>query len=223
MKRFLIIVSSVLAVFALSAAESSAQGRFGVIGGMTFSNAEQQSLNRSTMNKYHVGVTYQLRLPLGFSIQPSLQYHVKGAKLGDVIPGAEFNNTCDLTIGYLELPVSLQWGPDLLLFRPFLDVTPYIGYGLNNRTDAFIEDHLPSNPVKNSWDGINRFEYGLGLGVGIEIWKFQVIGRYNWNFGSLYSTGEDTVPDFSLVGMMKEAFSRGHNLGGFTLSVSLLF
>ena len=64
-------------------------------------------------------------------------------------------------------------------------MTPYIGCGLNNRMDAYIDGILPSVQVKNEWSELNRFEYGLGVGVGIEVWKFQVIGRYNWNFGSL--------------------------------------
>lgn len=222
MKKILIALLAAVSVMAVSAADACAQGRFGIIGGMNFMQAERQSLNRSTMNKYHVGVTYQLRLPLGFSVQPSLQYHVKGAKLGDVLPGFSSTNTCDLTVGYLELPVSIQWGPDLLLFRPFLDVTPYIGFGLNNKADAYIEGALPPMTNKNDWSDINRWEYGLGVGIGIEIWKFQVIGRYNWNFGSLYS--RETAPEeFSMENMMRQAFSSGHNLGGFTLSLSLLF
>lgn len=222
MKKSLIMaLSAVMSLFLLSGV-SSAQGRFGVVGGISFSNAERQSLNRSTMNKYHVGVTYQLKLPFGFSIQPALQYHVKGAKLGNIIPDFQGNNTCDLTVGYLELPVSFQWGPDLLLFRPFLDVTPYIGYGLNNRIDAYVEGY-EVEPYRNRWSGadMKRFEYGLGVGVGMEIWKFQVVGRYNWNFGSLY-TDVNGSNDFKL-NMIKEAFSNGHNLGGFTLSVSFLF
>ncbi len=223
MKKLLILLVSAAALLLMSPAGAFAQGRFGVIGGMTMSNAERQSLNRSTMNRFHAGVTFQMKLPFGFSIQPALMYHVKGAKLGGVIQNTELNNTCDLTIGYLELPVSVQWGPDLLLFRPFLDVTPYIGCGLNNRMDAYIEHYLPRDPVRNDWSELNRFEYGLGLGVGIEIWKFQVIGRYNWNFGSLYAKDDASESDYSLVGMMREAFSSGHNLGGFTLTLSLLF
>ena len=199
MKKILIALLAAVSVMAVSAADACAQGRFGIIGGMNFMQAERQSLNRSTMNKYHVGV-----------------------KLGDVLPGFSSTNTCDLTVGYLELPVSIQWGPDLLLFRPFLDVTPYIGFGLNNKADAYIEGALPSMTNKNDWSDINRWEYGLGVGIGIEIWKFQVIGRYNWNFGSLYS--RETAPEeFSMENMMRQAFSRGNNLGGFTLSLSLLF
>ena len=222
MKRFSIFLVSLAAAVSISCGLSRAQGRFGVIGGMNFMQAERQALNRSTMNKYHVGVTYQLKLPLGFSVQPALQYHVKGAKLGDVIPGFGATNTCDLTVGYLELPVSFQWGPDLLLFRPFLDVTPFVGYGLNNKAEAYIEGVLPPVTGKNDWSDINRWEYGLGVGIGIEIWKFQVIGRYSWDFGSLYS--RETAPaEFSMENMMRQAFSSGHNLGGFTLSLSLLF
>lgn len=229
MKRYSILFSFLTAVlFLLSGNGASAQGRFGAIAGISFSNAEKQSLNRSTMNRYHVGVTYQLKLPLGFSVQPSLQYHVKGAKLGNVF-GPEYPNTCDLEIGYLELPVSLQWGPDLLLFRPFLDVTPYIGYGLNNRMDIHIENpygqQLIDDSVKNIWSGadLRRFEYGMGVGVGIEIWKFQVLGRYNWNFGSLYNQKANLSESDYKLAIIKEAFSRGNNLGGFTLSVSFLF
>ena len=206
---------SAAAFLVLPASTASAQGRFGVIGGMTFSTAEQQSLNRSTMNRYHVGVTYQLKLPFGFSIQPALQYHVKGAKLGGVIRDTDLNNTCDLTIGYLELPVSVQWGPDLLIFRPFLDVTPYIGYALGNQLAASGMD-----TARNSWNGLNRFEYGLGLGIGLELWRFQVIGRYNWNLGPL--SNADAAMSDGFVPFISNAFS-SNNFGGFTLSLAILF
>lgn len=217
MKKLLILLVSAAALLFMSPAGAFAQGRFGVIGGMTLSNAERQSLNRSTMNRFHAGVTFQMKLPFGFSIQPALMYHVKGAKLGGVIQNTELNNTCDLTIGYLELPVSVQWGPDLLLFRPFLDVTPFVGYGLNNKLS------IPgADVIKNTWNGnaISRWEYGLGLGIGLEIWKFQVIGRYNWNMGSLLDIKEDMAGGVGSV--LKNSFERG-KFGGFTLTAAILF
>ena len=213
--RLATVLAAAVLLFSLFGTQASAQGRFGVIGGMTFSNAERQALNRSTMNKYHVGVTYQLKLPLGFSVQPSLMYHVKGAKLSNVIPGADFTNTSDLTIGYLELPVSLQWGPDLLVFRPFLDVTPYIGYALNNQLSG-----AGLSSQTNSWTGLNRFEYGLGVGIGLELWRFQVIGRYNWSFGSLADAAEDMQDGFGPY--VRQAFSAS-NFRGITLSLAFLF
>ena len=116
------------ALMMAGAIDSVAQSRYGVIGGMTFSTSRISDMNRASMTQWHAGFTYKLDLPLGFSIQPSLMYHVKGAKLDP--------QQFDIRMGYLELPVSFQWGPDLLLFRPFLDVTPFIGYAMNNKLAA---------------------------------------------------------------------------------------
>ncbi|MDE6872625.1 MAG: PorT family protein [Bacteroidales bacterium] len=211
MKRIIILVLSA-ALLAAGAAESVAQSRYGVIGGMTFSNSKEFS--RSTMTQFHAGLTYKLDLPLGFSVQPSLVYNVKGAKMQGVLSG-NGSERFDISMGYLELPVSLQWGPDLLIFRPFLDVTPYIGYALNNKLVA-----AGNVTAKNSWDALQRFEYGMGLGIGLDIWRFQVIGRYNWNFGSLYAPGQ-TV-DGTFPELVRGAFDKS-SFGGITLSIAFLF
>ena len=220
MKRFFIAAALTAVLAAAGVSDASAQGRFGVMGGINFSKAEISSLNRGPMTKYHVGLTYQLKLPLGFAIQPALLYSVKGAKLGGIEygDGAMVN---DLSVGYLEVPVSVQWGPDLLLFRPFLDVTPYIGYGLHNKLSADFPNQDTQN-LTNSWasSSLRRFEYGIGVGIGLEIWKFQVIGRYIWNLGSLYDLNTDIGSGINQA--VRNAMS-GRNFGGFTLTAALLF
>jgi hypothetical protein len=163
---------------------------------------------------YHAGLTYKFGLPSGFAIQPSLLYHVKASASGPKVADAAFK------AGYVELPVSFQWGPDLLFFRPFLDVSPYLGYGLNHDFN-FKEYDVPDSStaiVKDSWSLVNRLEYGLGLGAGLEVWKFQFVCRYNWNFGSLLSPeGKLNAPALLKKGLGEE------NFGGVTLSLSLLF
>ena len=178
MKRIIFISALVLSLAAAGLTDAAAQLRFGITGGATFSKLSKETLNTKNMTQYQAGLPMQVNLPRGFSIQPSLIYNVKGSKFS--VPDGP--GTADLSVGYVEVPVSIQWGPDLLLFRPFVDVTPYVGYGVNNRISASGMD-----TQKNVWDsyGINRWEYGLGAGIGLEIWKIQVIGRYNWNFGSL--------------------------------------
>ena len=76
--------------------------------------------------------------------------------------------------------------------------------------------------VKNSWSesGINRWEYGLGVGIGLEVWKFQVIGRYNWNFGSLMNFRSDLEEGVGTA--LKNTVERG-KFGGFTLTAAFLF
>lgn len=215
MKKIFSAAFLALALMFAGMADSSAQIRYGVIGGATFSKLSNTDLLGENMTQYHAGATVQVKLPLGFSIQPSLIYNVKGSKVG--LPDVPDSPRADFTVGYLELPVSVQWGPDLLLFRPFLDVTPFVGYGLNNK--------LSSGDVvtRNSWsgNGVSRWEYGLGVGIGLEIWKFQVIGRYNWNFGSLVNFKED-LESGGAFDAVKNSFGRA-NFGGFTLTAAFLF
>ena len=202
MKRLLLLVVALVTL--VCADNAFAQVRCGIIGGAAFSTTNVKEFNGGTMVQYHGGVTLRAKLPLGFSVQPSLIYQVKGANT------AVDGMAASTDVGYLELPVSLQWGPDLILFRPFLDVTPFVGYALNNK---FFSQAI--GKVCNSWDGVNRWEYGVGAGVGLDIWKFQVIARYNWNLGS-FSDGM-AMSDIS------KAFQGGANFGGVTLSLAYLF
>lgn len=200
-----------LAFFALAlvgASEISAQ-KYGIIGGATFTS--MQNIEKSAKTGFNIGATAQLRLPLGFSVQPSLIYNSKAAQVGGDALAASMN------VGYLELPVSVQWGPDLLLFRPFLEVTPFVGYAVNStfKTEALNQATI----IKNEWNSfnMNRFAYGLGLGGGIEVWRFQVICRYNWNFGPLFDA------DGSLnIQPVTDAF-KDKNFGGVTLSLAFMF
>ena len=212
MKRFLTIVLVSL-VAMISGHELSAQHNFGVVGGFSFTNSNDNNANIGTMTRYNAGLTYQLRLPLGFSIQPSLIYHAKSANMKNV-SGVDGNLRTNC--GYVELPVSVQWGPDFVLFRPFLDVTPFVGYGVNASVSA------ANGPSTRKWDdtGLNRWEYGVGLGVGLEIWRFQIIGRYNWNLGNLMDF--KNVPDNEIAPLMKDAW-HNRNYGGITLTVSFMF
>lgn len=203
MKKFWVLAVAML-LSLLCSEGVLAQHNFGFIGGATFSRTDVREFNRGTMTQYHAGITYRARLPHGFSIQPSLVYQVKGAKT--VTDGVDSNTR----IGYLELPVSFQWGPDLILFRPFVDVTPFVGYGLNNKFWS-----TAAGEVYNSWGGVSRWEYGIGAGLGFDIWKFQLIARYNWNLGSL--SLDSTLSEIANV------FRDDTNFGGVTLSLAFLF
>jgi len=207
MKRMFAVVA-VMAMALVGASEISAQ-KYGVIGGATFTS--MQNIEKSSKTGFNIGATAQLRLPLGFSVQPSLMYNLKAAQAGGEALSTSMN------VGYLELPVSVQWGPDLLLFRPFLDVTPFVGYAVNStiKTEAL---NMVEAVTKNDWDAysMNRFSYGLGLGAGVEVWRFQLICRYNWNFGPLFDT------DGALNVQPVNDLFKDKNFGGVTLSLAFM-
>ena len=215
MKRILTVIA--LCVMTFWSSHTLRAGSFGIVGGAGFTGIKNISPDVAT--GYHAGLTYKFHLPLGFAIQPSLLYSMKASQVdGLLAEPTQF----DYKMGYLELPVSFQWGPDLLLFRPFLDVSPYVGYALNNEYSSRTESVARiSTDFINRWDGINRLEYGLGLGGGIEVWKIQLTCRYNWNFGPLFDGDGNVASSDEILGNVKGVSD--NNFGGVTLSVALFF
>ena len=217
MKRILTVIA--LCVMTFWGSHTLRAGDFGIVAGAGFNTIKNISPDVAT--GYHAGLTYKFNLPLGFAIQPSLLYNMKASLVEDALAG---NARFDYKMGYLELPVSFQWGPDLLLFRPFLDVSPYVGYALNNELRGSADGALRiSANFVNEWDGINRLEYGLGLGGGLEIWKIQITCRYNWNFGPLFDASGNSATAREIIANAKGSKLNDENFGGVSLSVALLF
>lgn len=212
MKKYLIVVAAAILAFSATA---SAQMNFGVTAGMNFNSAKIGDVKMDARAGWNVGATVQFDLPLGFSLQPSLVYMQKSG--GYTTP--EFSSAIleDIkaqfvqTVGSLVLPVSVQWGPDLLVARPFLDVTPYVGYSLSNKIKADVAG------LEEVVKGGNGLDYGLGLGAGVNVWKLQAIVRYNWNFGVL-----GNYEDFTDI-KLGDLNSENETFGGITVSVAFFF
>lgn len=217
-KTLAIVIASV--IFSLCSLVSNAQTYgLGAIGGFTSSNANVMNFDANAISVYHFGVTDKFNLGLGFAVQPSVVYQVKGTSLDAMVNDAKSGiRALDTQVGFLEIPVQLQWGPDLLAFRPYVFAEPFIGYGLNFKAESTLEK------LENNWDvaNIKRWEYGLGIGAGLEVWHLQISGRYFWNFGQLYGKdGSLTSSDVARV--IESAFKEGKSFNGFSVSVALFF
>ena len=212
MKKYFIALAVALMAFAVSA---SAQVKFGVTAGMNFNSAKIADVKMDAKAGWNVGATLQFNLPLGFSLQPSVVYMHKAA--GFETPSLSSDFLEDLkaemvqTVGSVVVPVSVQWGPDLLVARPFLDVTPYVGYSLTNKVKSDFAG------IEEVVKGGNGLDYGLGLGAGINVWKLQAIVRYNWNFGVLGNYKDFTGVDLGDIKTDSETF------GGITVNLAYFF
>ena len=216
MKRLITVIA--LCVMTFWGSYTLKAGDFGVVAGASFTNIKEVSKDMAT--GFHAGLTYKFNLPLGFAVQPSVLYHMKSSLVEGAIADV---TTFDYKMGYVEVPVSLQWGPDLLMFRPFVDVTPFVGYALNNEASGVKLQGEFMSKVQNKWEGVNRLEYGLGLGGGIEIWKLQLVCRYNWNFGDLFNADGGTADWNEIWNTATDSVKTGKNFGGVTLSLAFLF
>ena len=179
MKRFIIVVAALLVAFS-----ASARGGFLVKAGLSSSNMD---LNRDVatvisqdvlggavfdnLTGYHFGVGYRTGTWSGLRFQPEVTYNLRGTRVDDAT---------SWKMGYVEVPLNIQWGLDLIVLRPFIQVAPTIGYDFMNVTS----DTASGKALGNVTLDANRLEYGLSVGGGIDLLNtLQLSVNYNWNFG----------------------------------------
>ena len=60
---------------------------------------------------------------------------------------------------------------------PFVFAGPYVGIGMGIFGNKTTAEQLKQD--------LKALEYGLGIGVGIDLWILQLTAKYNWNFGRI--------------------------------------
>ena len=150
----------------------NAQVSFGLKGGLNFDdfklkNAKEQ-LTIENVSGWQAGALLQFKIPgTGIGIQPELLYTVSRANINEKAN----------SIHYFEVPLNLQLGLNLVVIRPYIQGGPYFGYALKTDGEWFK-------------DKINKYDWGVALGAGIEIWKFQFSGRYQWGLQNVSDRSE---------------------------------
>lgn len=215
MKKIIVLLISIMAV------AFSAKAQMGVVAGLTSSSVGMKDAyqDAKNINLYHVGIAYKFDVAGIFAVQPALIYNVKGAKLGSTLtPDVLFEET-DFKTGFLELPVQLQLGvPFGKYFRVYGLAEPFVGYAITN------ECTLPAGvTLSDRWANVRqRFEYGMGLGAGFELFKrVQISAKYFWNMGKLYGAS-DEVNMSEIVNRIADNVSNGQ-CSGVSLSAYIFF
>lgn len=74
------------------------------------------------------------------------------------------------TISYLELPVLAKWNLDIASFRFFALTGLSVEYAVAIRATHLMEENYLSEKISFQDIDLQRFDYGLTLGAGVE-WK----------------------------------------------------
>ena len=124
---------------------------------------------------------FNFNLPLGFELNPELLYVQSGVKK-DGVPAS-------LKTGSLRLPVNIQWGIRLFgVVKPYVVFSPYIGGVLFSEGTGMLD-------IEDKF--INRLQYGVGIGAGVYIWRFQVSFKWNWDLNPVIKeNSEMDLPHF---------------------------
>lgn len=185
MKR--IFTAAVLALclaFTAKASGGDAGFHIGLEGGVTLKDFKSlKEFNVRALPGAHAGINFSIKLPMYFSIQPSVHYEWTRSDYEwtrpDLTP-AEGR----LNMHNIQIPVAVQWGPDLGILRPFVQVVPFADFNLG--TNLKIND-LGKWTKEDLKAMVNRVQFGLGLGGGLEVWRIQLSARYNWNFNDIFN------------------------------------
>jgi hypothetical protein len=132
---------------------------------------------------------------------------VKGAKLSSI--GDTSGD--QLKTGFVEIPLSIQWGPDLMAFRPYVFAEPFIGYQIATFNKGATFSDVSS-------DIMNKLEYGFGLGGGLEIASHvQLSVQWFKNMGTMIND------DKAQTGAEWWSKVKGKNFQGIKFSLAILF
>lgn len=177
MKKRIAIIVALVALF-LIPQKSFAQ--FGVKGGIYVPQyskfKDYQDFDVKQNIGFQAGVAYQINILPVFTIQPELVFVQREAEAKSNVTGEKEKYKQQL----IQIPVSVQYGIDLSLVRPFVQAVPYINYVIDGK---YSGDH--------KWTDSNRFSYGIGLGAGVELWRFQLSVRYNWDISKIGGKSSD--------------------------------
>lgn len=207
MKKILLVTTIILLTTCYSA---SSQVRFGVKGGVNFSSIDDvnlKNLNATLSNRtgFQFGMALKAQIPLlGIGIQPELLYTSKSAHITQ-------EQEYDVNLHYFEIPINIQFGLDLILLRPYLMVSPYFGYTINNKFKV--------NGTKQSidWENLNRWSSGIGVGAGLDIWRLQISAKYNWSFGDMVKDKD------SAKSAIEDILGGNGNFKGFEVALAYFF
>lgn len=176
---------------------------FGIRGGLNLSNlSEKDNDNRydeSNKNKigFHIGGTVDFPISDIFSVETGLILTTKGMKYEESIGNmfATYDVKSKMTLYYLDIPITAKFAFDLGGSKLFVLAGPYIGVGLfgNAKSEVTINGRTESSNDAVEWgsDGLNRLDYGLTLGAGVQFNALLVGLYYNYGLANISSYSDN--------------------------------
>ncbi len=224
-----VILSAAVAALAATGAQAQ-QIRYGLEIGAHLGNLVQEIPNPNngsptgTLQKDHIDARPNLGLRAGlvadigvsdnFSIQPGLQFVMKGARNEFSLTetnasGREFKTQVQdlLNINYIELPINVQYKTREDGTGFFVGAGPYVGYAFSGKrslqtetsrkggglTDstAKTQSDDPLDFGDNAGDDIKNLDVGIGLNVGYMLPAGAFVRGYGqYSFSNIYPVAE---------------------------------
>ena len=168
-----------LSVIICLSATVNSQIRYGIKAGGNFSklytSGSNEGLNSDQYNGrfgYHFGGMMEYSLSEMFSVQPELMYLNHGANLKK--ENSFGMKDGHITLNTLQLPINIKAKFNLgdNGSKIFVYGGPYVGYNIYGKVAGKIDGKPIDNKLYTKESDMKRWDYGVGIGVGIEVNKF---------------------------------------------------
>lgn len=198
MKTIKIILLS--AVLCLSV-NAFAQTTFGVRGGLNLADISLKTagigIDASKVKPgFHLGAIVNHSLTDIFAFETGLMLETKGSKIKANALGGSTGEAVT-NILYLDVPVNLKATYDLGGLGVYGLFGPYVGFALSSKDKytgefkSFAGMSEYDNKIGNGDDDdLRRMDFGLMLGAGVEIEKFQFGIGYDWGLANIQPGGD---------------------------------
>lgn len=150
----------------------------GIKGGVNMSNFSGDVDNKSNRAGFNAGLTARLNLPASLYVASGVEITQKGAKYD-----GDNKNKVKANPLYLQIPAHLGYKINLIpTTRLLIHAGPYWAYGIGGKvkTGGEKKDFFGSANYQ-----AKKNDFGLGLGVGLEVWKFGVDVGYDFGLSNI--------------------------------------
>lgn len=188
--------------------EGSAYGQsVGVKGGMNLSTLAMKNNYYRTFSGislrtgYHIGVTGDYPLNEFLWLESGLFLSNRGYKNRDRLPSSQLNaRDPEINLFYLDIPVLAKIPFAVGNTKMYGQAGGYLGIGLYGDTNysTFTSETILSSNRDIQWGSANdlkRLDYGLQVGLGVEIKAFHVGAFYSFGLANMSVNNEN---DFSM-------------------------
>lgn len=174
--------------------------KIGIKAGLSMTSAKYIYMERKGLvsNKIGIQLGFIGEIPISNNIyiNSGILFSQKGTKYNFFDP-EEFN----LSINYLELPLNISYKYHVGSKKIFAQVGPYLGYVLSNK--FLYSENEESYDYGSATDEMNRLDFGLNFGAGLEISKVQLGINYGFGLTNItnhrFETLKNRILSFSVV------------------------
>lgn len=178
MKKILAV--TILALLAMTVCSQSRPLRIGIKGGINYIHLENYGkgyyADFESRPGWNLGILAEFKRGsfVNYSVAPELIFTESRTDV-DLIYATDYS----AVIRSIDLPVNFRIGLQLSkIFRPYLVGNIYGSYIVGNTGGLF---ELLDIDQSDSEKSLRKFYFGMSAGMGFDLWKFQIEGRYRWN------------------------------------------